>query len=367
MTKINTTPILAESAKKSKVKTPILAKLAKQKKVSDIRTYFSPIRTNLLLPGSVDRPTERVTYKDNVSSAQSREKAFNEQDTPFSTNVNRIENDKEDVARVMPGTNIDAIDDRKVVSDTIDDSNMRKSSEKLASNSGIQRHLTKKFSTQIMLTNRRSLSTSTTSPNLKRKLKHRTAKLRSEIPKKSEIEVMFERFSKKKLEMKPQNDVKSENLIGDMVAQYNEKPPHTARNTVNLNNSGNNFSNGKNNPENSDNFHGNLPVFNRSKIVDYDLFSPSDLTFSECAKKASIGDTVVSLPNQTLRKTQSDEVEQKMRPKEKSSAKKERGKKKELMSWSPITSFFKKEDKMTQRDYKGESNSIDDKIKKFSH
>ena len=36
------------------------------------------------------------------------------------------------------------------------------------------------------------------------------------------------------------------------------------------------------------------------------------------------------------------------------------------MSWSPITSFFKKEDKMTQRDYKGESNSIDDKVKKFS-
>ena len=331
-----------------------------------MRTYFSPKRTNLLFPGSVDRPTERVTHRDNVSSAQSREKAFSKQDSPSSSNVNRIESDKEDVARVMPETNVDTTDDRKVVSDIIDDSNVRKSSEKLASNSGTQRHLTGKFSTQIMLTNRRSPSTSTTSPNLKRKLKHRTAKLRSEIPKKSEIEVMFERFSKKKLEMKPQNDVKSENLVGDMVAQYNEKPPHTARNTVNLNNSGNNFSNGKNNPENSDNFHGNLPVFNRSKTVDYNLLSPSDLTFSEFAKKASIGDTIVGLPNQTLRRTQSELVEQKIRPKEKSSARKERGKKKELMSCSPITSFFKKEEKMTQKDYKGESNTIDDKVKKFS-
>ena len=88
-----------------------------------------------------------------------------------------------------------------------------------------------------------------------------------------------------------------------------------------------------------------MPVFNRSKTADYNQLSPSDLTFSVSAKKTSSGDTVVGLPNQTLRNTQSDVDGKKLRSKEKSLVKKERRKGKEKMSYTPITSFFRKEEK----------------------
>ena len=142
-----------------------------------------------------------------------------------------------------------------------------------------------------------------------------------------------------------QSEESNENMVRITAAHYNENPPHAAEKTVKLGIYEDKISNGKKNPENSDNFCGNLPVFNRSKTVDYNQLSPSDLIFSVSAKKTSSGDTVVGLPNQTLRNTQSDVDVKKLRSKEKSLVNKERRKGKEKMSYTPITSFFRKEEK----------------------
>ena len=83
--------------------------------------------------------------------------------------------------------------------------------------------------------------------------------------------------------------------------------------------------------------------------------SPSSSKFSVRAENINIADTVVGLPHQTSRNSQSEVSEKKLTPKVKKRRGKLRGKELDLTSTKPITCFFRKEDTVLHKGLNGES------------